>query len=98
MRALKRGGFYVLAASGLLTPTLGRLWTSVTGAGSVPGGMVARSKPGDLSMLSGLIEARELRVVIDRRYPLNETAEAHRYVEAGHKKGNVVINIAPTPT
>jgi NADPH:quinone reductase-like Zn-dependent oxidoreductase len=91
MRALKRGGFYVLAASGLLTPTLGRLWASVTGAGRLPGGMMARSQPGDLSLLKGLIEAGKLRVVIDRLFSLNEIAEAHRYVETGHKKGNVVV-------
>jgi NADPH:quinone reductase-like Zn-dependent oxidoreductase len=100
LRSLKRGGVYVqVGGSGRLLSILGNVvrgkWVSITGAATVIGG-VARATADDLPFLKGLIEAGTLRTVIDRRYSLDEIAEAHRHAEAGHKRGHVVVLLEQT--
>jgi NADPH:quinone reductase-like Zn-dependent oxidoreductase len=91
-RALAPGGIYVMAggkpAQIFQAMMLGPLMSQ---GGKKMGGLSAHASQADLMVLREMIEAGKLKPVIDRRYPLSETAEALRYLGDGHARGKIVI-------
>lgn len=93
-RALTENGIYLrtFPTPGVMLPKLGSKKAKFIATGLRP--LDDRLK--DLLFLKELMEAGKFKTVIDRRYPLERIAEAHRYVATGHKKGNVVITVVPS--
>jgi NADPH:quinone reductase-like Zn-dependent oxidoreductase len=91
IRSLRQNGRYLIANPRLSQMVRGQ-WTSMTSSKKVIFG-AAHPKSEDLVFLKDLIEAGKIISVVDRRYPLEQAVEAHRYVETGQKAGNVVITV-----
>jgi NADPH:quinone reductase-like Zn-dependent oxidoreductase len=90
-KSLKTRGVFLQNIMGL-DDMVRVLWTSITGRKKVKGG-VAMENLERMNFTVGLATAGKLKAVIDRSYPLERIAEAFKYVEQGHKKGNVVITV-----
>lgn len=98
-RALRPGGHCLICAyysvSNMLQHMLYGPLSSIGNSRKVSMMPIARPNSEDLNFLAGLAVEGAIRAVIDRRYPLSETAEAIRYLEKGHARGKVIISVIP---
>ncbi len=93
-RILSSGGIYVLAG-GSIARIFQLMLKSMTGVKNMRL-VVAHISQKDLLFIKDLLKAGKVKSIIDKRYPLNETAEALRYLEEGHARGKVVISVSPS--
>ncbi len=89
LKVLKKNGVYALANPSTLQLLFAKYYGPIVGKRIITS--LAGESVEDLEFLSTLNSSGQFTTAIDRTYPLSELAEAHRYVEKGHKKGNVII-------
>ena len=94
MKSLKKNGTYINLT--LLLPNFQMLWKKWKSSIKIILGQNSPETPEALDFLKDLAETGKLKVVIDRTYSFEEIVDAHSYVEQGHKRGNVVINLDQT--
>ena len=91
IKSLKQNGYFILANPRFWQMIRGLLISMISRKKVITG--VAAEKTEDLIFLKKLIEEGKIKPVIDRRFTLGQIVEAHKYIEQGHKKGNVVITV-----